>query len=68
MRKNQCAVISIIDGKRANARRLYDLGFVKGQRVKCTDIAISGSPIAYCVQGTKIALRKSDAEAIGVIM
>ncbi len=66
MKPNQSAVITEIDSSAKNARRLYDLGFVKGQRVRCTDIAMSGSPIAYEVQKTKIALRKNDAMRVGV--
>ena len=48
------------------ARRLTDLGFVKGGRVRCRMRSASGDPSAYQIRGTLIALRKRDAERIVV--
>jgi len=68
MKENQSGFISGIDKGALNERRLYDLGFVKGQKIKCNNIGALGSPIAFTVQGTKFALRKKDAQKIGVVI
>lgn len=47
-------------------RRLLDLGFTPGARVQCLFSAPSGSPRAYMIRGTVIALRSGDAENITV--
>lgn len=63
---NQCARIEFIESGCNIKRRLQELGFIKGQKIICSDIAVSGSPMAFKLCGTKIALRKKDARAIGV--
>lgn len=47
--------------------RLQDVGFSPGVEVQCVCIAPSGSPMAFRVKGSTIALRKVDCEKIGVI-
>lgn len=66
MKENQNGIITIVKNKNNLQRRLFDMGFVTGQQIKCTNIAASGSPIAYNIRGSKIALRKKDADLIGV--
>ncbi len=68
MKERQSGVISGIEGTPQFKRRLYDLGFVKGQSVRCENVAILKTPVSFCVQGAKIALRKSDAMRIDVIV
>lgn len=48
-------------------RRLWEMGFQKGEAVTCVFAAPSGSPIAFLVKGAIVALRKSDCERIGAI-
>ena len=67
LKENQTAVIAAVKNNNLR-RRLFDMGFVAGQEIKCTNIAALGSPIAYNIRGTKIALRKKDADLIGVIL
>ena len=45
-------------------RRLLDLGFTPGARVRCLFAAPSGDPRAYMVRGSVIALRRDDAGSI----
>ncbi|WP_083692234.1 DtxR family transcriptional regulator [Seonamhaeicola sp. S2-3] len=45
-------------------RRLLDLGFVKGARIKIDLINPLGEPHAYLIKGTSIALRKKQASKI----
>lgn len=68
MKENQIATISKIDSKCTLSRRLFDLGFIEGQKITCTNIGLTGSPIAYNICGCKLALRKKDAAMIGVII
>ncbi|HIV34899.1 MAG TPA: ferrous iron transport protein A [Candidatus Blautia intestinigallinarum] len=45
-------------------RRLLDLGFVQGTRIKCLFRSPLGDPTAYLIRGTVIALRREDASKI----
>lgn len=67
MKVNQQATITALNSKGIQ-RRLFDLGFMAGQKITCTNIGIFGSPIAYNLCGCTIALRKKDADEIGVIL
>lgn len=48
-------------------RRLWEMGFQKGEAVTCVFVAPSGSPIAFQVKGAIVALRRGDCEQIGAI-
>lgn len=47
-------------------RRLLELGFAPGERVRCLFSSSAGDPAAYLVRGTVIALRRVDANRIFV--
>jgi len=47
-------------------RRLYDLGFFEGGRVKCIGASPLGDPRAYLIRDTVIALRNKDCGEITV--
>ena len=68
MKENQTATITAVNDNFRRSRRLYDMGFIAGQKIQCTDIGLWGSPIAFTIRGTKIALRKKDAAMIGVVL
>lgn len=68
MKVNDTATIKFVDNNSEFERRFFDMGFIEGNSVKCTNIGISGSPIAYLICGSKIALRKKDANRIRVIL
>lgn len=68
MKENDTAVIKKIEQESDFARRFFDMGFVEGNKVKCLNIGLKGTPIAYLICGSKIALRKKDASRIRVIM
>ncbi|MCD7722705.1 MAG: ferrous iron transport protein A [Clostridiales bacterium] len=59
--------IANIDGSCKIKRRLIELGFVNSARVSCVRKSVFGTPIIYCIMGSNIALRRSDAEKIAVI-
>ncbi len=50
----------------AMGRRLLDLGFTEGAEVRHLFDAVSGSPMAFLIRGTVIALRRDDAAGIVV--
>ena len=45
-------------------RRLMDLGFARGEIVRCLMRSAAGDPTAYGIRGTVVALRKLDASKI----
>jgi ferrous iron transport protein B len=68
MKENQSGFIIDIDDDTGFNRRLFDMGFINGQNISCLNIGIFGTPIAYQIRGSKIALRKKDASRIGVVL
>ncbi|MBQ3276591.1 MAG: ferrous iron transport protein A [Oscillospiraceae bacterium] len=61
------AWIKDIQAREPIARRLTDLGFVKGGRVRCRMRSAAGDPTAYQIRGMLIALRRQDAARITVL-
>jgi ferrous iron transport protein A len=54
-------------GLRGRARRrLLEMGFVAGERVRLERVAPLGDPLAVRLKGYQLALRKADAERIWV--
>ncbi len=49
-----------------NCKRLAELGFTEGCEIIPVHMSPLGDPIAYCLRGTIIALRKEDAKNIKV--
>lgn len=68
IKENQCATITSVCCQDLSLRRLSDLGFCTGEAVRCTYVSPMGSPIAYYIRGSQIALRKKDAARIGVVL
>lgn len=68
MKVNESGYITSIDNGSNFGRRFSDMGFIMGQKISCTNIGFFGSPIAYQIRGSKVALRKRDADRIGVIL
>lgn len=44
------------------------MGFVENAKVQCLTKGLRGSPIAFKICGAVVAIRKVDADNIGVIM
>lgn len=68
MKENDVGKITSVSNSLKIKNRLFDMGFITGQKIKCTNIGLKGSPIAYNVRGCTVALRKSDADMIGVVL
>lgn len=58
--------ISQIAMEGSKKRRLLDLGFTEGTKIKCIGETNFKSPRAYALRGTVIALRTADAGDIYV--
>ena len=61
------AVIAELEQSGDLRRRLQDLGFVPGTEVGCAFRAPLGSPAAYWIKGTVVALRQSESQLIKVM-
>ncbi|WP_347923132.1 metal-dependent transcriptional regulator [Pontimicrobium sp. SW4] len=61
----EAEIIGISKESRGESRRrLLDLGFVKGSKIKIDLLNPLGEPHAYLIKGTSIALRKNQASKI----
>jgi len=61
------AIIVKVLGRGSFRRRLAEMGFVKGKKVKVIKCAPLQDPIEYEIMGYNISLRRSEAELIQVI-
>ena len=66
LKPGETARVAKIQVKGTLRRRLFDLGLIPGTVVLCQYTAPSGSPAAFLVRGTLLALRRRDAENIVV--
>ena len=58
------AVIQYIPPDVPFCRRLRDLGFVRGSKIKALFVSPAGNATAYQISGSVIVLRKEDARGI----
>lgn len=70
MRCGECATICKLSGEHLGQNspciKLLELGFTPGQMVTVIAKSPFKDPVAVCVRGTVIALRKQEAECIQV--
>jgi Fe2+ transport system protein FeoA len=59
-------VLAVEDEGEPAGRRLLDLGFTPGSRVRVVRRAPLGDPVEYELRGSRICLRRSEAERIRV--
>ena len=60
------ALVEQVDASSPMGRRLLDLGFVPGTRVKVLRRAPLGDPVVYELRGTQLCLRRSETLRIRV--
>lgn len=60
----QEVVIVDIDADDASRNRLFSIGFVPGTIVTFLSKTAFGGPLTFKLRGSKIAIRKNDAECI----
>ncbi len=66
MNAGEQGVIAFIDLEHDQKQRLAELGFIPGGQVRVLHIAPSGSPVAYYIKGSVVALRTCDSSRIWV--
>lgn len=54
-------IVLDVVGEGAFRRRLLDMGFVKGARVRVIKLAPLRNPTEYCIGGTHVTLRRQEA-------
>ena len=59
-------VVTALDSRGPERRRLMDLGLLPGAEVRVDMTSPLGDPTAYVVRGTLVALRRSQARAVHV--
>lgn len=62
--KGEKAKVIDIAAKSDTKRRMMDLGIIKGTVIEKLYTSPSGSPSAYLIRGTVIALRDEEAQSI----
>lgn len=60
----QEAVVASLTGPDALRRRLMEIGFVPGSAVRFEMATPFGDPLVFTLRGSKIALRRSEAQCI----
>jgi Fe2+ transport system protein FeoA len=59
---DSAAIVGYTD--EAPVRRFAEMGFVPGAHVRAVRVAPLGDPIEYAVMGSRVAMRRSDADKI----
>ena len=62
----QSAEVKAVDGSSPIGRRLLELGFRPGTRLRVIRRAPLGDPTTYELRGSRFCLRRSEAERISV--
>ena len=66
LREGESAYVKEVSTNPSMARRLTDLGLVRGTRVTCMLRSPAGDPCAYLIRGALIALRQADSHGISL--
>jgi ferrous iron transport protein A len=62
----ECAEVKSVDGASPIGRRLLELGFRPGTRLRVIRRAPLGDPTTYELRGSRFCLRRAEAERIAV--
>lgn len=66
LEKNETAVVTSLKFDKKDCKRLRDMGLFEGRNIRFAFASPFLWPRAYDVQGIIIALRKEEAERIGI--
>jgi len=66
LKPGEQAVIVAVHGETRAVARIHSLGFLPGRRVAHSHTALFGDPVAYLVDGQKIAMRRQEAQYIEI--
>lgn len=62
----ESATVSFVDGNTSISKRLMEMGIVPGASVKLVKAAPFGCPLQISVRGYHLAIRRTEAEKIGI--
>lgn len=62
------ATVASVEAKDAHSLRLMEMGVVPGAPVRVVKVAPLGDPIQICVRDYHLALRRSEARSIKVVL
>ena len=68
LHRGQSGVVCTLTAAGAMRRRLQDLGLICGTKVTCVGVSPLGDPKAFRVRGAVIALRRSDADTVHILI
>ena len=63
----ETAKVSSVEGDTSISKRLMEMGIVPGVLVKLVKLAPFGCPLQISVRGYHLAIRRSEAETIGIV-
>jgi len=64
--KGQWTTVVAVGGERSFRRRLLEMGFIAGTRVRMVGVAPMGDPMEFELRGGRLSIRKAEAGAIEV--
>lgn len=67
LKNGEEAIIIKVLGHGAFRKRIMEMGFVKGKKVRVIKVAPLQDPVEYEIMGYKVSLRRSEAELIEII-
>ncbi|MEK7722775.1 MAG: ferrous iron transport protein A [Acidobacteriota bacterium] len=62
----ESAIVTSVEGNSSISKRLMEMGIVPGVSVKLVKSAPLGCPLQISVRGYHLAIRRSEAENIGI--
>lgn len=62
----ESAKVTFIDGESNISKRLMEMGIVPGAKVKLIKSAPFGCPLQISIRGYHLAIRRAEAETIGI--
>ena len=68
LQRGQSGIVCLLKAAGAMRRRLQDLGLICGTKVTCVGVSPLGDPKAFRVRGAVIALRRSDADTVHILI
>lgn len=66
LREGENGIVTALRMEGAFRKRMQDIGLIDGTSVRCLHRNSSGSIAAYHIRGAVIALRRQDAQRIGI--
>ncbi len=66
LEKNEVGTVISVQVDGAMRRRFYDIGCIKGAKIRLIGVSPFGDPRAYAICGAMIAIRAEDAKRIRI--